>query len=160
MKRIPLTQGQFAIVDDEDYEELSKHNWYAVWCPNTKSYYAARTIRLPNGKRVMEIMHRRILGLEYGDKLQGDHLNHATLDNQRMNLRIVNNRQNSHNQRCRGYYWHKCHHKYKAQIRVDGDCKHLGFYDDPAEARAAYLEAKNIYHPTAPIPTETGGSRC
>ena len=28
MKEIPLTQGKFTIVDDDDYEELSKYKWY------------------------------------------------------------------------------------------------------------------------------------
>ena len=39
-KTIPLTQGQVAIVDAEDYERLSRRNWYAQWCPKTRSYYA------------------------------------------------------------------------------------------------------------------------
>ncbi len=29
MKLIPLTQGQFAIVDDEDFESLNRFKWYA-----------------------------------------------------------------------------------------------------------------------------------
>lgn len=30
MAEIPLTQGQVAIVSDEDYEFLSQWNWYVV----------------------------------------------------------------------------------------------------------------------------------
>ena len=28
MKEIPLTQGKFAIIDDEDYNEINKYKWY------------------------------------------------------------------------------------------------------------------------------------
>ena len=151
MSWIPLSQGRFAIVDDEDYKELSKHKWYAQWNPGTKSFYAVRHIRLPNGKQTTELMHRVILGLGRGDKLQGDHINHATLDNRRVNLRVVTHRENSHNRRAKGFCWDKLNHKYKAQIKVDGIHKHLGLYDDPDEARAAYLAAKAVLHPSAPL---------
>jgi hypothetical protein len=29
MKLLTLTQGQFAIVDDEDFEEMNQYRWYA-----------------------------------------------------------------------------------------------------------------------------------
>ena len=39
-RHIPLSQGQVAIVDAEDYEFLMQWNWYAAWMPSTQSYYA------------------------------------------------------------------------------------------------------------------------
>ena len=150
MQRIPLTQGQFALVDDDDFEELSQFKWYAQWNPHTQSFYAMRNIRLTNGKPATERMARRILGLERGDKRQADHLNHQTLDNRRENLRIVTATQNKRNNRTKGYSWHKRDKKFHAQIRVNGVRRHLGLYDSPAEARDAYLKAKRVYHPSAP----------
>ena len=150
MREIPLTQGQVALVDDADFKELSKHKWCAAWSPRIKSFYAVRGIRLPNGKQTTELMHRRILGLEHGDKRQGDHIDHRTLDNRRSNVRIVTCQENLHNQRAKGYSWRKRAKRYEAYIKVDGVSKHLGYYDDPDEARAAYLAAKREYHPSAP----------
>ena len=152
-KRIPLTKGQFAIVDDADFEELSRHRWCAHWNPHTNSFYAVRNIRLPDGKRATERMHRAVLSLEYGDRREVDHLNHDTLNNHRTNIRIATTAQNQHNRRqVKGYCWDKSTQKFLAQIRVNGISKHLGRFDAPAEARAAYLAAKRIYHPSAPIP--------
>lgn len=59
------------------------------------------------------------------------------------------------NTRCRGFYWHKAREKYLARIMVNGVYKCLGYYDDPDEARAAYLAAKAELHPTAPILGDT-----
>lgn len=36
MIKIPLTQGKFAIVNDEDYELIAQHKWYAVIKVNQK----------------------------------------------------------------------------------------------------------------------------
>jgi hypothetical protein len=32
MRKIPLTQGYVALVDDEDYERVSQFNWSAQKC--------------------------------------------------------------------------------------------------------------------------------
>ena len=36
--------------------------------------------------------------------------------------------------------------KWKAQIRLDGKLKHLGYFVNEEDARNAYLNAKLIYH--------------
>ena len=41
-REIPLTQGQFATVDADNYEWLSQFKWSARWAKNTRSYYAIR----------------------------------------------------------------------------------------------------------------------
>jgi hypothetical protein len=147
MKTIPLTQDQVAIVDDEDYEWLSRWKWYAHWDRHTKSFYATRQVRLPNGKWITLLMHRAILGLEHGDKREGDHINHDTLDQRRSNLRIVTCQENHFNLRdTRGFYWDRHKRKFRAQIRCDGKKKHLGYYETDREASASYLAVKAKLH--------------
>ena len=69
-------------------------------------------------------------------------------DNRIENLRVLNNQQNQMNNLhyAKGYYFNKPNNKYKAQIRINGKQKHLGSYDTPEEAHAAYLKAKTIHH--------------
>ena len=143
MKHIPLTQGKFAIVDDEDYEWLSRHKWYAQWSRYTNSFYA---VRRPSKQRLI-YMSREILGLKKGDIRQADHINHNTLNNLKSNLRIVTLQQNHwNNNNPKGYYFHKASNKYLAHIGLNGKRIYLGLFCTTKEAHNAYLQAKNIYH--------------
>ena len=81
IKKIPLTQDQFAIVDNKDFEWLNQYKWFARWEPHTQGFYAVRHSKTINGKRYMISMAREILGLKCGDKRQVDHINHNTLNN-------------------------------------------------------------------------------
>lgn len=96
MRKIQLTRGKVALVDDVDYEWLNQ--W--KWCAETRGgiWYAKRSERV-NGKKRSVLMHRVILGLEYGNKLMGDHKNHNGLDNRRDNIRTATYPQNSANKR-------------------------------------------------------------
>lgn len=99
MKQIQLTQGQFALVDDEDYEELSKYKWYAQYDRGPKSFYAARSSNRTNGSQSTIRMHRYIMRL-CGHDLTGmviDHINHNTLDNRKENLRVCTQYENCMN---------------------------------------------------------------
>lgn len=82
MKEIKLTKGKTAIIDDEDYESINSHHWYAK---NSKGFfYAARTTgKRPNRHCIG--MHNQILGIK-----GVDHKNGKGLDNRRENLRPAN----------------------------------------------------------------------
>lgn len=41
-----------------------------------------------------------------------------------------------------GVDWHKRDKKFRASIRIEGESKHIGYYDSVAEAEEAYLDAK------------------
>jgi hypothetical protein len=151
MKIIPLTRGQVALVDDEDYEQLSQHKWCATTWPGAKKFYAVRA----DSSRHAVLMHRAILGLEFGDKRKGDHIEtEKTLDNRRCNLRIANSAQNSYNRTIgcnntsgfKGVFWQPRNKKWLAQIRADKRQIYLGLFGDPKQAAEAYRVAALKYH--------------
>lgn len=143
-KQIPLTQGQVAIVDDEDFERVNQFKWHANWNKSTKSYYAYGKQRLGIGKRTTMLMHRFILGANKGEKT--DHWDHDTLNNTRNNLRICTQSQNNGNLRKRtgcsskykGVYFCKKEHAWNARIRFDGPQIHLGYFRNEENAARAY----------------------
>ena len=73
MKKISLTQGKFALVDDLDYLWLSEWNWCIRKTPRT--CYASRGVRA-GGRNDQISMHREIIpGYEELDHIDGDGLN-------------------------------------------------------------------------------------
>lgn len=94
MKKIPLTQGFFALVSDEDYPRLSQHKWYASVESRGTKVYAVRRLKKGEpgyrpGKKTKVRMHREVLNLPPlptpGDPI-ACHLNDDSLDNRRENL--------------------------------------------------------------------------
>jgi hypothetical protein len=147
MKRIPVTRGQFALVDDEDYERIATHNWVANYSPHTGSFYAQRSAKTIRGNRSVILMHREIVEAKRGETL--DHENGDTLDNRRENIRVCTRSQNNWNSRIgvsntsgfKGVYWHKGHRKWGASIGLNGRNKHLGYFESPTDAAKAYDDA-------------------
>lgn len=88
MQKIELTQGKFALVDDADYELLSRFKWYAHKQPHT--WYARRDFEA-RGRHFHVYMHREIMGRN-GPPV--DHLNGNGLDNRRSNIRHATQSQN------------------------------------------------------------------
>jgi hypothetical protein len=147
MKEISLTRGLVALVDDEDFEALSKYKWFCV------NGYAARKVKTVNGRRNF-LMHRAILGLEYKGGEEVDHRNGNKADNRKENLRVCTRSQNMKNYSrpcnnssgCKGVSLHKLTGKWQAYITCDTKRKHLGLHETIEEARAAYANASLLFH--------------
>ncbi len=65
-------------------------------------------------------------------------------DTNRNNWNRVDNKNNTSG--FRGVSFHKPTGKWRARIKVNGINKHLGYFNTPEEASAAYEAAKLIYH--------------
>lgn len=93
MKQISLTQGKVALVDDEDYERVSKMKWHASFHGKEghEKWYACTTSRDYKNHSSKIRMHRLIMGLEPGDKRVVHHKDDDGLNNQKSNLEIVAN---------------------------------------------------------------------
>lgn len=155
MKEIPLTQGKVALVDDSDFERLSRHKWHAHKSSSTTSWYARRNIRIRPRVQTTILMHREILGLEYSSH-DGDHRDGNGLNNQRSNLRPASRSQNLQNQQGhlkKKYSRFKGVHRdvarsrscWLAQIRVNGKQKVIGSFRNEEVAALAYNEAARIH---------------
>lgn len=95
IRYIPLTKGQFAIVNLFLYAWLMEWNWCAIQPKKGGKYYAVRGTKI-NGKYYMVWMHRFIMNAP--KDMTVDHRNNlATLDNRVENLRLATRSQNQCN---------------------------------------------------------------
>jgi hypothetical protein len=150
MKKIKLTQGKFALVDDEDFEFLSQWKWCAQRGVNT--FYAIRSSRKPDGKRTTIKMHQ-VLAKLMGFKRIADHIDENGLNNQRHNLQDLTTKQNGEKARLskantsghKGVHWYKQTSKWQVQIVHNGKKKHLGYFNKLKDAIAARKDAERKY---------------
>lgn len=130
MKEIKTKHGYIILVDDEDFEELSKYKWSI-----DKDGYAYRF----GGK-----MHRLII--RPPANMEIDHINGNRIDNRKSNLRVCTHAQNQCNKSTigintsgfKGVAWREDCHKWRAKIKFCGTPINIGHFDNPIDAAIAY----------------------
>ena len=140
MKRIQLTGGGAAIVDDEDFDTLSRHRW-----KRHPQGYACRS-SWAHGKYVCILMHRVVARAP--DGLQVDHLDLDKLNNTRANLRVVDRATNERNKPpsrrnksgVKGVSFDASRGKWKAATKHRGRQYTIGRFATIEEAQRAYAE--------------------
>jgi hypothetical protein len=153
---IPLTRGQFTIVDEENYAWLSKSLWAAGQAIKSGPHYATRKIYDPITKKQSALpMQNLVLGIKPEGGLTGDHVDPLrTLDNRRSNLRIANRSQQQHNKRrsrnntsgYKGVTWNTQINSYIACIKTNGRGRKIMQSKNPAACAEAYRIAAEKEH--------------
>jgi hypothetical protein len=144
MKEISLKRGKVALVDDEDYEWLIKYAWNEA-----SNGYVVDGGRFAHGKGTL--MHRAIMKPAQHQVI--DHINGNPLDNQKCNLRICSQKQNTRNRDGvkrntsghKGVFWKKDHNKWCAYINVNSKHVFLGYFNHSLDAAIAYDKAALKY---------------
>jgi hypothetical protein len=137
---IKLTQGQVALISEDDYAHVDLHKW------SLSNGYAASRIK---GRVIY--LHRFIMNAPAGVGV--DHIDGDKFNNRRENLRIASQRQNAqnrarHRQGASGYKGVSLRAdtgKFTAHITVDYKKRNLGCFTTPVEAARAYDVAARQY---------------
>jgi len=158
MKKIYLSgkdKDRYCLVDDDDYNVLSKHKWYL-----SRKGYAIRNRKYRNGiKDSLPIqMHKMVT--KTSNDLTVDHINCNKLDNRKQNLRLISNTENIRRRGAqrnsgtgyKGVYLSKNKElakntiRYNVYIRVNKKLIFVGYFKDKDEAALAYNKAAKKYH--------------
>lgn len=141
MRLLPIHGALFAMVDDEDFENLSKYKWY-ISGGKPGSLYVGKY----KNKRSNSYLHREILNAKRGQVV--DHIDGNPLNNQKNNLRICSQKQNLWNSKkainttskFKGVFFDKSRNKWQSKIMRNGKNLFIGRFDHEIDAAKAYNE--------------------
>lgn len=152
MKKVPLTRGLHALVDDRDFPALMRFKWHILEC--RAGMYAKRNgprNGLKNNRTAI-LMHRVLAEAKRGEVV--DHIDHNTLNNQKKNLRACTNSENLANRKgpsaasTSGFLgvYPAPSGRYRVQLGVRGRSIYIGHFRSVRAASAAYASASVKYY--------------
>lgn len=129
------------MVDDQDYEAVSRKHWYKF---RVRDKIYAKEVSADH----CLLLHRFLLSP--GRRHQVDHRNGDGLDNQRHNIRIATHAQNQRNREIKknnssgfnGVSWQRNMGKWSARIYKNGVHYRIGFFTNKEDAVQARLKAE------------------
>ena len=151
MAILQLTKGYTAIIDDDDFEKLSKYNCHV--CENGSNIYARRTVGYLGKKIIRNYLHREIINCLENEKV--DHIDGNGLNCKKENLRKCNSSENNRNRISRprssskylGVSFSKStRKKWLSQIVINGKNKNLGRFEREIDAALEYDKFAKIHH--------------
>jgi hypothetical protein len=130
------------LIDDEDYEMVSRYNWQVAMKRGTP--YIQCSARDENGKKITKQLAREVTNAPKGVIV--DHKSGNTLDNRKQNLRFSNNKTNAQNMRSninstskyKGVSWNSERKKWRAVLKYNDKQVHIGRFNSEEEAARAY----------------------
>ncbi len=137
--KIPLQNGEFAIVDKEDYERCMEHTWtYNQKPKNIETKVKKKTILLAHfllgkPKENHVFINANLNKLDY----RKENIVQVSTSNKN----FISGPRSDNKTGYKGVSWSKKRKKYVAQIRFKGCNRNLGFFDDKDEAAITYNKA-------------------
>jgi len=133
MKSVPLSNGEFALVDDADYSRVTQYPWHVN--------HDGRVVGNVGDKVIF--LNRFLMNPR--DDEEVDHKNRDKLDHQRCNLRICDSSQNKMNRpgkgrvsKYKGVTLYRPKNLWRARISAYGKHFFIGYFKDEVEAARAY----------------------
>lgn len=154
MKKLVLNDGQVAYVDDEDFKWIGA---FGTWSYYKRGGYAYTRERIAPGNGpgcLRHIAMHRVIAIHHGiipddANCIVDHIDRNRLNNQKSNLRMADQTQNSANRskakskttsKFKGVSFDKKRKLYRAYCRVGGKMIHGGYFKDEKRAAERYNE--------------------
>lgn len=142
MKQIKLGSDHSTIIDDVDFQRVSKFKWFPSKGRGTT--YAIGKVKRRGGIIETVRMHQFIIGKKRGKWI--DHIDGNGLNNSRSNLRRCSPKQNEGNSNMKstntsgfkGVSWDSKRYKWAACIAINYKTIHLGRFSEKLDAANAY----------------------